>query len=72
MFKNIRSRWSMKPTGNSFRDIVTGDKVQDWIDYYGVKWMAVNKWGFRVRKNSNGIDFQTYVENLINDTDVLD
>ena len=26
----------------------------------------------KMRNNSNGIDFHTYVENLINDTDILD
>ena len=46
----------MKPTGNSFRDVVTGDSVRDWIDCYEVEWMAVNKWGFRVRKNKNLIE----------------
>jgi L-arabinose isomerase len=47
----LKSRWSMKQTGNSFRDIVTGDSVRDWVDCYGDKWMAVSKWGFRVKIN---------------------
>lgn len=39
----------MVPTGKSFRDVVTGDTVRFWVDCDGVEWMAVNKWGFRVK-----------------------
>jgi hypothetical protein len=51
MIKKIKSRFTMKPTGESFTDIVTWDIVQYWIDCYGDKWMAVSKWGFRVKAN---------------------
>ena len=40
---------SMIETGDSFRDVVTGDSVRFWMDCYGDEWMAVNKWGFRVK-----------------------
>lgn len=39
----------MKPTGESFMDVVTSELVQYWVDCYGDRWMAVNKWGFRVK-----------------------
>ena len=39
----------MKPTGQSFRDAVTYDEVRFWKDCYGFEWMAVSKWGFRVK-----------------------
>lgn len=49
MIKNIKSRMSMVETGSSFTDVVTGDSVRFWMDCYGDEWMAVNKWGFRVK-----------------------
>jgi hypothetical protein len=39
----------MKPTGESFMDVVTSELVHHWVDCYGDRWMAVNKWGFRVK-----------------------
>ncbi len=51
MFKKLKSRWTMKQTGQHFTDIVSSDIVYYWIDFYGDKWMAVSKWGFRVKTN---------------------
>jgi hypothetical protein len=51
VIRNFKSRWSMKPTGDSFRDTVNGDLVRFWKDCYGDEWMAVSKWGFRVKCN---------------------
>jgi hypothetical protein len=51
MIKALKSRWTMKPTGSSFMDVVTWDLVQYWEDCYGDRWMAVSKWGFRVKTN---------------------
>jgi hypothetical protein len=49
MFRKLKSRFTMKPTGSSFMDVVTWDSVQYWEDCYGDKWMAYSKWGFRVK-----------------------
>lgn len=46
----------MKPTGQSFTDIVNWDIVRFWVDCYGDEWMAVNKWGFRVKCDKNEND----------------
>jgi hypothetical protein len=43
----------MKPTGQSFTDLVSWDIVRYWVDCYGDRWMAVNKWGFRVKCEKN-------------------
>jgi hypothetical protein len=50
--KNIKSRRTMLPFGKSFQDKVTGEFVQFWKDCYGDEWMAVGKWGFRVKCNT--------------------
>ena len=39
----------MKPTGVSFTDMVTLERVRIWKDCYGDEWMALNKWGFRIK-----------------------
>ena len=49
MIKALKSRLTMKPTGASFMDVVTWDLVQYWEDCYGDKWMAVSKWGTRIK-----------------------
>jgi hypothetical protein len=49
MIKKLKSRFTMNPTGESFTDIVTWDTVKYWVDCYNQKWMAVSKWGFRVK-----------------------
>jgi hypothetical protein len=59
MIKWLKSRWSMKPTGASFMDDVTWDLVQYWVDCYGDKWMAVNKWGFRVKCENKMVELST-------------
>jgi hypothetical protein len=48
MIKWFKSRWSMEKLDKSFYDSIDGDVVHYWIDCYGVEWMAVSKWGFRV------------------------
>jgi len=38
--------------GPAFQDIVSGKWVNDYVDGFGRKWMAENRWGsFRVPKN---------------------
>lgn len=49
MIKKLKSRFTMKPTGAAFTDLVTWDVVHYWEDCYGEVWMAVSKWGFRVK-----------------------
>jgi hypothetical protein len=44
----VISRVTMKKTGSAFVDVVTGDIVHYWKDYYGQAWLAVTRWGFRV------------------------
>lgn len=40
----------MKPSNMfGFVDVVSGEYVRYWIDCYGVEWMAVKKFGFRVK-----------------------
>jgi hypothetical protein len=51
MNKWFKSRWSMKPTGNSFYDSVSGNVIHYWVDCYGKEWMAVSRWGYRITKN---------------------
>ena len=53
MIKLFKSRWTMKPTGESFMDVVTLDLVRYWEDCYGDKWMAVSKWGSRIKIDGN-------------------
>ena len=48
MIKWFKSRWSMEKLDKSFYDSIGGDVVHYWVDSYGVEWMAVSKWGFRV------------------------
>ena len=52
MIKKIKSRLTMKSTGKSFIDVVTGDLIQYWIDCYGNEWLSISKWGFRVKIKS--------------------
>ena len=49
MINWVKSRWSMKPNGISFYDSINRDVVRHWVDCYGSEWMAVSKWGFRVK-----------------------
>ncbi len=49
MLKVLKSRMTMQPTGQSFIDVVDGGLVQYWEDCYGDKWMAVSKWGTRIK-----------------------
>lgn len=51
MIRNFKSRMTMKQTGEYFIDMVTRGIVFYWVDCYGDKWMAENKWGFRVKTN---------------------
>ena len=52
----IRSRWTMRKTGNSFTDKVTWNIVYQWVDCYNDVWMAESRWGFRVKTNINQPD----------------
>ena len=49
MIKVLKSRRTMKQTGEYFIDVVTGGIVFYWVDCYGERWMAERKWGFRVK-----------------------
>ena len=52
MIRSIISRLSMKPNGRpGFVDRVSGNYVTCWIDKYGREFMAVKKWGYRVKLN---------------------
>jgi hypothetical protein len=49
MYKELKSRWTMEKTGESFTDMVSWGVVYYWEDCYGQRWMAERKWGFRVK-----------------------
>ena len=51
MIRALRSRLTMKPTGEVFIDMLTWQLIQYWEDCYGDKWMAASKWGIRVKTN---------------------
>lgn len=56
MFKKIISRLNMRRVGYNFTDKVSGEGVYDYIDKYGVKYMAsypFYPWSFRVKKSNN-------------------
>jgi hypothetical protein len=50
----LKSRWSMRNTGNAFRDTISWNQVYRWVDCYGDEWLAESRWGFRVKLNQNG------------------
>lgn len=39
----------MKNQGCLFVDSVVGREVFEYVDFYGVRWMAFSKWGSRVK-----------------------
>jgi hypothetical protein len=47
----IKSRWTMRKTGNSFRDDISWNQVYRWVDCYGDEWLAESRWGFRTKTN---------------------
>jgi hypothetical protein len=49
MYKSLKSRWSMEKTGQAFTNMVSWGVMYYWVDCYGQRWMAEQKWGFRVR-----------------------
>ena len=49
----IKSRWTMRKTGNSFYDSIGGYVVYQWQDCYSDVWLANWRWGFRVKINEN-------------------
>jgi hypothetical protein len=51
--KRIKSRFTMKKTGNSFYDSISGEVIYQWQDCYNDVWMAGSRWGFRVKINQN-------------------
>jgi hypothetical protein len=51
MIKNIISRLTMvKSNKKGFYDI-DGDKVHYWTDYYFEEYMAISRWGNRIKLN---------------------
>ncbi len=50
MWKNIKSRLTMVEVGCSFYDSISGDVVKEWVDSYGNRFLAVSRFGFRVKK----------------------
>ena len=53
IFQRLKSRWTMKKTGNSFYDNIGGNVVYQWQDCYGDVWSAEWRWGLRVKINEN-------------------
>jgi hypothetical protein len=51
--KWLKSRFTMKKTGNSFYDSIGGEVIYQWQDCYNDVWMAGSRWGFRVKINQN-------------------
>jgi len=49
----IKSRWTMRKTGNSFWDSIGSKKIYQWQDCYSDVWLANWRWGFRVKINKN-------------------
>ena len=49
MIKYLKSVFSMKKTGRSFYDSVGGNVVNYWKDCFGDEYMAVNRFGMRVK-----------------------
>lgn len=50
VIKYIKSRLSMTLANKvGFMDIVSGDIVRYYIDCYGIEYMAISKFGYRVR-----------------------
>lgn len=49
----IKSRWTMRKTGNSFYDSIGGEVIYQWVDCYSDVWLAGSRWGFRVKINEN-------------------
>lgn len=45
----IKSRWTMRKTGNSFYDSIGNQVINQWVDCYGNEWLAGCRWGFRVK-----------------------
>ena len=52
----IKSRWTMRKTGNSFYDSIGGEVIYQWQDCYNDVWLAGSRWGFRVKSNKNRPD----------------
>lgn len=51
MIKNIKSYFSLKFQYNSFTDIVSGKRVNVYIDCFGELWLKDGRWSFfRVNK----------------------
>lgn len=51
MIKSLKSRFTMKQTGEYFIDIVSINPVFYWVDCYDEMWMAERRWGVRVKSN---------------------
>ena len=49
----LKSRWTMRKTGNSFYDSIGGEVIYQWQDCYKDVWLAGSQWGFRIKTNIN-------------------
>lgn len=51
LIKTIKSKLTMKRLDCNFVDTVSGEEVFNYVDCYGVYWLAnYNHWFFRVEK----------------------
>lgn len=51
--KRLISRFTMVVENNNyFTDVINGKTVRLYIDFYGQKWMAYGKWGYRVKSDN--------------------
>lgn len=52
LFYHLTGGRPMIDKGYNFTDCVSGERVRNYVDFYGRKWMATNKWSlFRVERN---------------------
>lgn len=49
----IKSRWTMRKTGNEFYDNIAGMVIYQWVDCYSDVWLAGSRWGYGVKINKN-------------------
>lgn len=51
LIRIIKSKLTMERLSHNFTDTVSGEAVFDYVDCYGVYWLAnYNHWFFRVKK----------------------
>ncbi len=49
ILRRFISRITMRQTEFAFVDKVTNEKVYKWTDKYGNHWLAVHRFGFRIK-----------------------